>query len=109
ATGKPYGVTNPGRRGRGDFEVRYPSSRGGYLVESGGRGLNALLEAGRGGRDPAAEQRAELRELLLGPDDPPALTRFRQAVLAGHPVVTRQPTPPGRQASGSVHPGNGPN
>ncbi len=80
ATGRPYAVTNPGGLPEADFGVRYPSSRGGYLVAPDARGLDELLAAGRGRGDPAAEKRAALRDQLLGPAEPPALERMRKAV-----------------------------
>jgi len=80
ATGRPYGVTNPGGLSAEDFARRYPSSRGGYLVSMDGRGLESLLEAGRGGADPAASERVTLRVRLLGPADPPPLERMRAAI-----------------------------
>jgi CDP-glycerol glycerophosphotransferase (TagB/SpsB family) len=79
-TQKPYGVTNPGALSVDDFAVRYPSSRGGYLMDTDGHGLTALLTAGRGGHDPAAAERAALRARLLGSADPPATARLREAI-----------------------------
>jgi hypothetical protein len=80
ASGKPYGVTNPAGLRAGDFAVRYPSSRGGYLVDADGHGLSGLLSAGRGLGDPAAEVRVAVRLELLGPEQPPAMDRLREQV-----------------------------
>lgn len=79
-TQKPYGVTNPGGLSVDDFAVRYPSSRGGYLMDADGHGLAALLAAARGGDDPAAAERAGLRARLLGSAEPPATARLREAI-----------------------------
>ena len=80
ATGKPYGVTNPAGLPESEFFVRYPSSRGGYIIGPEGRGLDGLVAAGRGEEDPAATDRGDLRQALLGPDRPPALVRMREAI-----------------------------
>ncbi|MBE1611158.1 CDP-glycerol glycerophosphotransferase family protein [Actinopolymorpha pittospori] len=80
ASGRPYGVTNPAGLTDADFAARYPSSRGGYLVDPDSDGLVRLLAAGRGQADPAAAERAVLRAQLLGPPEPPALERMRKAV-----------------------------
>lgn len=80
ATGKPYGVTNPAGLPETEFLVRYPSSRGGYVVGPEGRGLAGLLAAGQGGQDPTASERSSVRQALLGPDRPPATARMREAI-----------------------------
>ncbi|MBM7786975.1 hypothetical protein [Tenggerimyces flavus] len=80
ASGKPYGVTNPAGLDPAAFAVRYPSSRGGYLVDADGYGLSGLLSAGRGLGDPAAEVRVAVRLELLGPEQPPAMDRLRAQV-----------------------------
>ena len=82
AGGRPYAVTNPAGLSREKFAARYPSSRGGYVVEADGQGLVDLLAAGRGGVDPAGTERAALRDQLLGPPEPPALERMGKAVAA---------------------------
>ncbi|HZC27153.1 MAG TPA: hypothetical protein VE287_09010, partial [Actinopolymorphaceae bacterium] len=82
ASDRPYGVTNPAALTATEFAVRYPSSRGGYLVDADGHGLTGLLAAGRGLADPAVSARAALRDQLLGPSEPPALERLRKAVAA---------------------------
>jgi hypothetical protein len=82
ASGRPYAVTNPAGLTGAEFARRYPSSRGGYLVDPDGHGLASLLAAGRGSADPAVDERATLRDQLLGPPEPPALERMRKAVAA---------------------------
>jgi hypothetical protein len=82
ACDRPYGVVNPAGLAAQEFAVRYPASRGGYLVDPDGHGLAQLLAAGRGEDDPAAAERAALRERLLGPAEPAALERMRKAVAA---------------------------
>jgi hypothetical protein len=91
ASGRPYAVTNPAGLTGAEFVWRYPSSRGGYLVDPDGHGLASLLAAGRGSADPAVDERAALREQLLGPPDPPALERMRQAVAAKNRARDRLP------------------
>ncbi|WP_020576483.1 hypothetical protein [Actinopolymorpha alba] len=88
ASGRPYAVTNPASLPATEFAVRYPSSRGGYLVEPDGHGLTGLLAAGRAEADPAESERVLLREQLLGPADPPALERMRKAVAQSVSFVT---------------------
>ena len=88
ASGKPYGVTNPAGVDPAAFAVRYPSSRGGYLVDADGHGLSGLLSAGRGLGDPAAEVRVAVRLELLGPEQPPAMDRLREQVARAVEGVT---------------------
>ncbi|MEQ7123603.1 CDP-glycerol glycerophosphotransferase family protein [Actinopolymorpha sp. B11F2] len=88
ASGRPYAVTNPAGLSGAEFVGRYPSSRGGYLVDPDGHGLASLLAAGRGSADPAVDERTALREQLLGPPEPPALERMRQAVTAKDRCLT---------------------
>jgi hypothetical protein len=88
ASGKPYVCANP--RGTRDdvFRAENPTTRAAYLL---GPDLVELAEvlAALAGPDPLAGVRRAMREYLLGPDEPPAIDRWRAAVdrlvaVAGH-------------------------
>lgn len=97
-TGKPFGVTNPAGLPEDEFVVRYPSSRGGYLVTPATDGVTAstdgltrLLSAARGAADPAAPGPADAAEWLLGPAEPPAAERLQRAVDAALAQTRNEP------------------
>lgn len=79
---KPFGVIDAAGLPGDEFAVRYPSSRGGYLVAAEGDGLTRLLSAARGTADPAAPDRAAAAEWLLGSAEPSAAVRLQRAVDA---------------------------
>ena len=91
-TAKPYGVTNPGGRSRQEFEQRYPSVAGGYLIGDTAA-IDELCAAVRSPRqyDSSATRRALLAERLLGPS--PAFESFREAARRGTASRNRPTTP----------------
>ncbi|GGO57616.1 hypothetical protein GCM10012287_53910 [Streptomyces daqingensis] len=80
-SGKPYAVVNTTGLPEESFRTAFPTVRAATVLTPAADGLPALLEAARNPEaDTMREARAELRAHLLGPDDPPALTRFSRAV-----------------------------
>ncbi|MGP4000415.1 hypothetical protein [Streptomyces sp. 8N706] len=80
---KPYAVANTSGMAEEDFRVGFPTVRAATILEPEATGVPALLEAVRNPeKDTLAAARAELKEHLLGPSDPPSLVRFNEAALA---------------------------
>ncbi|RKS68396.1 CDP-glycerol:poly(glycerophosphate) glycerophosphotransferase [Actinomadura pelletieri DSM 43383] len=78
---KPYVVTNPHGVDDARFRADFPSASAAYLLGPGCAELTDILAvATTPGRDPLADDRAELRDYLLGPAEPDAMTRFATAV-----------------------------
>ncbi|WUH98674.1 CDP-glycerol glycerophosphotransferase family protein [Spirillospora sp. NBC_00431] len=78
---KPYVVTNPHAAGDAEFRASFPSASAAYLLGPSCAELADILAvATTPGRDPLAEERAQLRDYLLGPAEPDAMTRFAAAV-----------------------------
>lgn len=80
---KPYAVANTSGLTEEEFRAAFPTVGAAMILTPGAEGVPALLAAVR---DPAldhlAAARAELKVRLLGPADPPSLTRFNAAALA---------------------------
>ncbi|MGW0576465.1 hypothetical protein ACWD25_10945 [Streptomyces sp. NPDC002920] len=80
-SGKPYAVTDSAELGAEEFRRQNTAVRAAVILTNGADGLDQLLEAVR---DPAADtlaaDRAELKEYLLGPDEPTSLEQFNTAV-----------------------------
>ncbi|MFF2650640.1 hypothetical protein [Streptomyces sp. NPDC058045] len=83
ASGKPYAVTDSAELGAEEFKRQNTAVRAAVILSNGAGELDALLAAVR---DPAADElaaaRAELKEYLLGPDEPASMVRFNSAVDA---------------------------
>ncbi|MGP4026049.1 CDP-glycerol glycerophosphotransferase family protein [Actinomadura sp. 3N407] len=80
---KPYVVTNPGGMDEAVFRSEFPSASAAYLLGPACTELPDILAvAATPGRDPLAEERHKLRDYLLGPEEPDAMTRFAAAVDA---------------------------
>lgn len=86
ASEKPYMVCNPAGHDHDEFKAANSTVRGGYLLDADYAGLDEVLRQVRKRRadpghcDPLAAERRQLREYLLGPDQPSATERFRHAV-----------------------------
>lgn len=76
ASGKPYAITNVAGLPERTFLDRYPSAAAGTLIGQDLQALPAFLD----GPDQLAHTRRELRDHLLGPSRPDAMTRFAAAV-----------------------------
>ncbi|MFI7399352.1 hypothetical protein ACIBW9_02465 [Streptomyces sp. NPDC049541] len=81
ASGKPYAVTDSAGLGVEEFKRQNTAVRAAVILSNSAKELGALLDAVR---DPAAdalaEDRKELKEYLLGPDDPTSIQQFNTAV-----------------------------
>ncbi|MEU6080834.1 hypothetical protein [Streptomyces sp. NPDC047108] len=80
---KPYAVANTSGLREEDFKAGFPTVRAATILEPKAKGIPALLEAVRDAeKDTLVAARAELKEHLLGPSDPPSLARFDGAAQA---------------------------
>ncbi|UQA95417.1 HupE/UreJ family protein [Streptomyces halobius] len=79
---KPYAVANTSGMSEDEFRANFPTVRAATILTPEADGVAGLLDAVRDPElDTLAEARAELKEHLLGPSDPPSLVRFNQAAL----------------------------
>ncbi len=100
ATGKPYAVTNPDSHGDAEFRAEYPTAAAGYLLSRDCAELPEIIEqAASAGDDRLAAARQELKRYLLGPDSPPAQTRFAAAIEALISQVENAATAAGNSAA----------
>ncbi len=66
-----------------EFRASFPTASAATILTPEADGVAALLKAVRAPElDSHAEARAELKEHLLGPSDPPSLARFNAAAIA---------------------------
>ncbi|MFF7363130.1 hypothetical protein [Streptomyces sp. NPDC008125] len=83
ASGKPYAVTDSAELGEEEFKRQNTAVRAAVILSNDASELDRLLAAVS---DPAADDRAEgrreLKEYLLGPDEPSSLVQFDRAVQA---------------------------
>ncbi|GAA2922413.1 hypothetical protein [Streptomyces enissocaesilis] len=80
---KPYAVANTSGMTETEFRAGFPTVRAAAVLAPDASGVPELLESVRHPeKDPYREARAELKEHLLGPSDPPSLVRFNAAALA---------------------------
>ncbi|MFF4606336.1 hypothetical protein ACFY12_26830 [Streptomyces sp. NPDC001339] len=80
---KPYAVANTSGMTEHEFRVNFPTVRAATILTPDGRGVAGLLDAVRDPeKDTLAAERAELKDHLLGPSDPPSSVRFNQAARA---------------------------
>ncbi|MEU6824941.1 hypothetical protein ABZ921_30295 [Streptomyces atriruber] len=80
---KPYAVANTAGMTEAEFRASFPTASAATILTPEADGVAALLAAVRAPElDSHAEARAELKEHLLGPSDPPSLVRFNAAALA---------------------------
>ncbi|WNZ11457.1 hypothetical protein [Streptomyces sp. 11x1] len=80
---KPYSVANTSGLPEVAFRAAFPTVSAGVVLTPKAGGVPALLESVRNPeKDRFAQARAELKEQLLGPSDPPSLVRFDLAVKA---------------------------
>jgi hypothetical protein len=91
---KPYVVPNLSGRSAEDFRANFPSVSGAYIAKADGTDIVDALDAVRAG-DAMAGARRDLKNYLLGPDEPDAMTRFTVAVDAAYTrAVSRCPVRP---------------
>ncbi|MFJ8104633.1 hypothetical protein [Streptomyces sp. NPDC096132] len=81
ASGKPYAVTDSAELGEEEFKRQNTAVRAAVILTNSAAELDQLLDAVR---DPAAdtlaEDRKEIKEYLLGPDEPTSLEQFNTAI-----------------------------
>jgi hypothetical protein len=81
ASGKPYAVTDSAELGVEEFRRQNTAVRAAVILGNDAAELDRLLDAVRDpAADPLAKDRKELKEYLLGPDEPTSLQRFDAAV-----------------------------
>ena len=78
---KPYAVANTSGMSEAAFREGFPTVSAGAILTPKAGGVPALLESVRHPeKDHFTAARAELKEHLLGPSDPPSLARFDAAI-----------------------------
>ncbi|MGA5202566.1 MULTISPECIES: hypothetical protein [Streptomyces] len=81
ASGKPYAVTDSAEVGVEEFKRNNTAVRAAVILSNSASELGELLGAVRApDADPLAEDRKELKQYLLGPDEPTSLDQFNTAV-----------------------------
>jgi hypothetical protein len=81
ASGKPYAVTDSAKLGVEEFKRQNTAVRAAVILSNKAGELGELLAAVRApDADPMAEDRKELKEYLLGPDEPTSIEQFNTAV-----------------------------
>ncbi|MFE9442735.1 hypothetical protein ACFYO2_27940 [Streptomyces sp. NPDC006602] len=81
ASGKPYAVTDSAGLGVEEFKRQNTAVRAAVILSNSAAELGALLDAVRDpAADPLAEDRRELKQYLLGPDEPTSIEQFNTAV-----------------------------
>ncbi|MFI6402628.1 hypothetical protein [Streptomyces sp. NPDC050548] len=81
ASGKPYAVTDSAQLGVEEFKRQNTAVRAAVILSNKATELGELLAAVRApDADPLAEDRKELKQYLLGPDEPTSIEQFNTAV-----------------------------
>ncbi|CUW28459.1 hypothetical protein [Streptomyces reticuli] len=81
ASGKPYAVTDSGELGVEEFKRQNTAVRAAVILSNSATELGELLDAVRDpAADPLADARKELKQYLLGPDEPKSIDQFNAAV-----------------------------
>ncbi|NWF31043.1 hypothetical protein HW130_33190 [Streptomyces sp. PKU-EA00015] len=83
ASGKPYAVTDSAGLGEAEFKRQNTAVRAAVILSNSAVELDELLAAvADRDADPRAAARQELKEYLLGPDEPTSIEQFDAAVQA---------------------------
>jgi len=88
ASEKPYVVTNLTGLSEEEFREKFPSAGEAYLLDPAAERIRAVLDLIRTD-DPLASARVRLKEYLLGPASPDAMTRFAAAVERAYETAVR--------------------
>ncbi|MFE6825840.1 hypothetical protein [Streptomyces sp. NPDC057690] len=81
ASGKPYAVADSADLGAEEFRRQNTAVRAAVILTNSAAELDQLLDAvGNPAADPLAKDRKELKEYLLGPDEPTSLEQFDTAI-----------------------------
>jgi hypothetical protein len=79
---KPYAVANTSGLSEDEFRAGFPTVRAAAILSPEAGEIPALLESVRDpAKDTLVKARRELKVHLLGPADPPSMTRFNQAAI----------------------------
>ena len=80
ASGKPYAIADVASLGAEEFRRRNTAARAALILGADGSGIAELLAVLRGDApDTLAEDRRQLKDYLLGPDEPSSMERFKAA------------------------------
>ncbi|MCX4726599.1 hypothetical protein ACIPW9_01445 [Streptomyces sp. NPDC090052] len=83
ASGKPYAVTDSAELGAEEFKRQNTAVRAAVILSNSAKEIDRLLTAiTESSADPLADDRRELKEYLLGPDEPTSMEQFNAAVRA---------------------------
>ncbi|MFF3202325.1 hypothetical protein [Streptomyces sp. NPDC002962] len=81
ASGKPYAIADSAELGAEEFRRQNTAVRAAVILSNSAVELDQLLDAvADPAADPLAKDRKELKEYLLGPDEPTSLEQFDTAV-----------------------------
>jgi hypothetical protein len=81
ATGKPYAITDSAELGEDEFKRQNTAARAALVLDNKAAGVGELVTAVVSPRsDPLTGPRQEIKQYLLGPDEPTSIVRFTQAV-----------------------------
>ncbi|GAA1354345.1 hypothetical protein [Streptomyces beijiangensis] len=81
ASGKPYAVTDSAELGVDEFKRQNTAVRAAVVLSNSAAEIGDLLDAITGSAaDPMAVERRELKQYLLGPDEPTSMEQFNTAV-----------------------------
>ncbi|WP_411079013.1 hypothetical protein [Streptomyces sp. cmx-18-6] len=82
ASGKPYAVTDSAALGAEEFKRQNTAVRAAVILSNSAEELDELLAAvADPAADPLAGARRELKDYLLGPDEPTSMERFNAALV----------------------------
>ncbi|MEV5843031.1 hypothetical protein AB0M32_13790 [Streptomyces sp. NPDC051985] len=104
ASGKPYAVTDSAGVGVEEFKRANTAVRAAVILSNSAKELGGLLDAVRDpAADPLAAERVELKQYLLGPDEPTSIEQFNGAVAAlARKAETRNLGQEARIAAGDI-------
>ncbi|MFF7983577.1 hypothetical protein ACFZDK_31430 [Streptomyces sp. NPDC007901] len=104
ASGKPYAVTDSAGVGVEEFKRANTAVRAAVILSNSAKELGGLLDAVRdSSADPLAAERVELKQYLLGPDEPTSIEQFNGAVAAlARKAETRNVGQEARIAAGDI-------
>lgn len=81
ATGKPYAITDSAELGEDEFKRQNTAARAALVLDNKALRVGELVTAVTEPlTDPLAGPRREIKQYLLGPDEPTSIERFTQAV-----------------------------
>ncbi|WP_329117218.1 hypothetical protein [Streptomyces sp. NBC_01465] len=83
ASGKPYAVTDSAELGEAEFKRQNTAVRAAVVLSNSAEEIGEFLGAiTDSAADPMADERRELKQYLLGPDEPTSIEQYNAAVRA---------------------------